>query len=286
MASKVTETVWIRLSVDFADHPKIAGLSDHAFRALIEMLTYCRRFSQDGTIPARLVHQRWGQGITQSVTQTGTETITDSVSELLENDVERPSLVREGNFYRLHDYSEWQETKSQIEARKARNQANGARGGRPKKTQSVSGSVSDSVTETITETKPKPKAEIETETEVLTNVSTLIPLSSKSARKKPPTPIPDDWQPTEAHHAKAQEFGLNLSLESQKFINHAQANDRRQVDWNKSFHGWLLKASEYATRPRNGGGSSYARNPAQEALDLAREFYEAEQQQTRLEIHP
>ena len=80
-----------------------------------------------------------------------------------------------------------------------------------------------------------------------------------SSRKKPATPLPDTWQPSDAHRTKANELGVNLNLETQKFVAHAQANDRRQADWNQAFTQWLLKASEYASRTQQGGGFSIDR---------------------------
>lgn len=103
----------------------------------------------------------------------------------------------------------------------------------------------------------------------------------KRTRKAPATPIPDGWAPTEAHAAKAKELGVDLHTEKEKFIAHAQANDRRQVKWDAAFNQWLIKSAEYKqTRPTQGGFSS-ARNPAHDAIDLAKELFERE---TRLEI--
>ena len=107
---------------------------------------------------------------------------------------------------------------------------------------------------------------------------TLMPRT----RKAPATPIPDGWAPTEAHGAKAQELGVDLHTEKEKFIAHAQANDRRQVKWDAAFNQWLIRSAEYKqTRPSGKGGFSNARNPVHDAIDLARELFE---QETRLEI--
>ena len=57
-----------------------------------------------------------------------------------------------------------------------------------------------------------------------------------------PTPIPDDWQPTPEHEAKARELNVDLLREAESFKAHAEANDRRAVRWNAAFTQWLLKA--------------------------------------------
>jgi hypothetical protein len=42
---------WLRLDDAFGDHPKIAGLSDRAFRAHVLGLLYCARYLTDGQVP-------------------------------------------------------------------------------------------------------------------------------------------------------------------------------------------------------------------------------------------
>jgi hypothetical protein len=42
---------WLKLSVDLPDHPKVAELSDRAFRALIASWCYAARFETDGYLP-------------------------------------------------------------------------------------------------------------------------------------------------------------------------------------------------------------------------------------------
>lgn len=149
MARK-NSTLFAKFDLDYADHPKIAALSDGAFRAHVEMILYSRKYLTDGRIPKRFAN-RFG---------------TESVSELLSNSDDAPSLVEsdDGDYW-LHDYADHQETKAEVEARRLVNAENGKRGGRPAnrptkrtKTQSVTDSVSDSGSEM--------KAETETETEV------------------------------------------------------------------------------------------------------------------------
>jgi hypothetical protein len=46
---------YIRVDVLLPEHPKAEGLSDKAFRALIDLWCYCARQRSDGTVPA----SRW-----------------------------------------------------------------------------------------------------------------------------------------------------------------------------------------------------------------------------------
>lgn len=148
MAKATDPRLWIRLTLDMADHPKIVRLSDRAFRTLVEMLLWSKRGLTDGVLPREYVHRRWGTPKTQSLTDSVTQSVSDPVSELLSNDPESPSLeVLPNGDYMIHDYCDHQETRADVESRKRRNQANGKRGGRPPKTQSVTESVTQSLTQ-------------------------------------------------------------------------------------------------------------------------------------------
>ena len=64
-------------------------------------------------------------------------------------------------------------------------------------------------------------------------------------KKKPATRLPESWEPTDAHVKKAQELGVDLALEAEKFRNHAEANDRKQASWNAAFSNWLIQSRSY-----------------------------------------
>jgi len=50
--------VWVKLDDGFPEHPKVAGLSDDAFRTHVEFLCYCARRLTDGLIPKRLAESQ------------------------------------------------------------------------------------------------------------------------------------------------------------------------------------------------------------------------------------
>lgn len=145
--------LFIRVSLDYGDHPKIASLSDAAFRAHIEMILYCRKYETDGIIRnpvANRLGSRWD---------------TDVLTELQTNDDDAPSLRQlPSGDYELHGYAEMQETRAEIAARRRKNSKNGKLGGRPPKPNKTQ-SVSESVTQSLTESGAQKKAETETETE-------------------------------------------------------------------------------------------------------------------------
>ena len=118
--------IWARITVDFADSPKVVVLSDAAFRALVEMILWCRRGETDGVIPKVYADRRWGyDSYTTRTTDPDMSRSTDPITELRTNHPDRPSLeVNESGDYVLRDFLEHQDSKEQSDARRARNSAN------------------------------------------------------------------------------------------------------------------------------------------------------------------
>jgi len=61
-------------------------------------------------------------------------------------------------------------------------------------------------------------------------------------RSGPKKPIPANWSPNEAHTQYAVTEGIALDFQAERFRTHAEANDRRIVNWDAAFKNWLLKA--------------------------------------------
>ena len=70
--------------------------------------------------------------------------------------------------------------------------------------------------------------------------------ADKPPRAKRATPLPEDWQPNEAHLALAVERGVNAGEELEKFRDWAAANGATKKDWDATFRNWLRNA-----RPTN-----------------------------------
>lgn len=95
-----------------------------------------------------------------------------------------------------------------------------------------------------------------TDKPVTEETTSLIEVASANAeaptrttrRKKPSTPIPDDWQPTEEHHTQAAALGIDLAAEAAKFKRDALAKDRRYVRWDQAFGNWLARANDFTPR--------------------------------------
>lgn len=89
--------MWVKLDDDFADHPKVVGLSDKAFRAYVSGLCYCARQLTDGHIPSRMV-KALAPG------RSGTE-------------LEQAGLwIQNGSGVVVHDYLEFQPATSHVTA--------------------------------------------------------------------------------------------------------------------------------------------------------------------------
>ena len=85
-------------------------------------------------------------------------------------------------------------------------------------------------------------------TSTATSTSTSKDVEGSGESQSRAVRLPDGWQPTDAHKKFAAENSLNLDNEIANFRDHAQANDRRQKNWDASFRMWLRKATEYQAR--------------------------------------
>lgn len=135
-----------KFTLSFPNHPKIAILSDAAFRCLVEATLYSRDQLSDGLLARRYAVARWGLDVLQ---------------ELCQNDDEKPSLIETEKGWLIHDYAEHQDTKADVEARSARNKLAGQKGGlakskRPAKrgaSKTPSKPQSEHLAETVVETE-------------------------------------------------------------------------------------------------------------------------------------
>lgn len=94
---------WIKIDDAFADHPKVIGLSDKAFRTHIEGLCYAGRYLTDGFIPtivaARMVQEDMAV-----------------IAELSTAGLWLEDMPNNG--FRIHDYLAHQTSKKQVEEKR------------------------------------------------------------------------------------------------------------------------------------------------------------------------
>jgi hypothetical protein len=88
------ERPFIRLHNGMPEHPKIVGLSDAAFRALIELWCYCDRATTDGNVPDKIAGKYKRPAITE---------------------LEREGLIESGGHdWKMHDYLDHQRSAADI----------------------------------------------------------------------------------------------------------------------------------------------------------------------------
>ncbi len=91
---------WIKLDVLMPEHPKVEGLSDKAFRALVELWCYAGRQRTDGVIAAA----RWRR----VPLKVRAELITARLASPLLRDDETAGVT-------MHDFTEHQRTREEID---------------------------------------------------------------------------------------------------------------------------------------------------------------------------
>ena len=95
---------FLNLDDNFADHPKIDGLSDGAFRLHVAGMCFAAKHLTDGHIPVARVDRLMRRYKRQYL------------AELLEAGIWRPADAG----YSIHDYLDWNRSKEQIESDRAR----------------------------------------------------------------------------------------------------------------------------------------------------------------------
>jgi hypothetical protein len=94
---------WLKVDDKFTDHPKIAGLSDAAFRLHMCGLTYCARHLTDGRVPANEV-PRLVRRLRKA-----------AVDELIREGIWREMRPFDKlEAYEIHDYLQWNDSKEHV----------------------------------------------------------------------------------------------------------------------------------------------------------------------------
>lgn len=89
----------------FADHPKIAGLSDQAFRLHVAGILYCARHLTDGLLAGDEVPR-----LVRRFKKT-------ALDDLVDRGLWRPAVG--GAAYVIHDYLDWNLSREQVLERRA-----------------------------------------------------------------------------------------------------------------------------------------------------------------------
>lgn len=109
--------LYMTFPIDFHRHPKVARLSDAAFRAFVEANGESRIAESDGVIESDNAEFLWSK---------------PALEELVTSHPSRPLMLRDGETYVIRDYAEHQFTTADKERLAEISRRNGAKGGRPR----------------------------------------------------------------------------------------------------------------------------------------------------------
>lgn len=89
----------------------------------------------------------------------------------------------------------------------------------------------------------------DTVTHAVTGCDPSMSLSVKDSGKKETTRktkylLPEEWQPSERHQARAMELGVDAVEEAEKMRDWALSGGQKRLDWDAQFRNWLRQAAE------------------------------------------
>lgn len=145
----------------------------------------------------------------------------------------------------FHSWADYQPTRAEVEAERAKSAERQRKWRERQKGETGDERVSNGVTDSVTNggsndapTRPDPTRPITTPKGVV-----------RASRRKPETPMPDDWTPKPAHVAFAVERGVDGRHEEGQFRAWAASKDARYRDWDAAFRSWLGRANPSKLTP-------------------------------------
>lgn len=232
---------WFKVDDKLHDHRKARAAGTNAMGVWVLAGSWAADNLTDGFIPASIL-PRWGKP--------------RDAAKLVEVGLWQTDTQDGEQGWRFHEWTERQPSRAQkLAERQARAQAGrsgGLASGRSRReanTQANTQANTEQIASPLLEppsrpdpSRPEPEADE----------------PSAPRRKRPATTLPANWEPTDEHHTRAQEAGINIHLELDSFRAHADTHDRRCVNWNAAFTQWLLKAKP-TDQPRQGAAAQWLR---------------------------
>lgn len=85
------------------------------------------------------------------------------------------------------------------------------------------------------------------------------PVKEPLDSKKKSSSLPEGFSPAPSHHKMAEEYGISLQEEFDKFIDHHLSKGSKFIDWNRALNTWLRNARGFQkSRPSN----QYSKSPS------------------------
>lgn len=222
---------WAKLDDAFADHPKVVGLSDAAFRLHVTAILYAARYETDGEIPGGALDRMGGSpGCAAELADAGLWDITPGG-------------------YAIHDYLKYNPSREQRDELRRR-AADRQERWRNERTNSVSNGVSNAVTNRTPVPDPLPSIR-----------------EAKASLVEPAEPAKK--RITEAFRAEMRvEFpDLDEAAEFDRATNHVAY--RKAIDKRRYYRNWLVNARNFRRNHETNGQQHRGRAQPQLAIAVA-----------------
>lgn len=212
--------LYMTFPIDFWRHPKVARLSDAAFRAFVESNGHSRILESDGHIDEQDAEFMWNKTV---------------LEELVCSHPSRPLMLRQGSDYVLRDYAEHQFTKADRDALSEKR----SRAGR------ASANKRSTHVEHVLNTSEQTATEI--------GIGKEITTSKEVVARKRATRLPSTFTITDDMRAWAKESVPLVDLDAKlpEWIDYwSSASNGVKTDWVATWRNGMRKQQEFAERDR------------------------------------
>jgi len=237
---------WVKIDDGFVDHPKIAAVGAIGAWLQLQALCYANRNLTDGFIPYGVAESFLGRG---SKRLDGDQVwAVGETSGMAGRDLDEGHWIElmvaarlwepTAGGYRIHDYDQYQPSKSEVLAQRKRHAKNQQAYQQRKDADRVSDRLTDGVPVPVPVPVPQSRS---------VRLRVIAP-APRVKRASPKTPWPESFHLDDDLRAFAREGGLDPELEFGKCKDHALANGVLHADWRRAFRYWCRNAVEFRER--------------------------------------
>lgn len=226
---------WFKVDDNLAFHSKTVDAGNAAMGLWVRAGSWCAQNLTDGFLPGHMLPML---GTAQQAARL----------------VRAGLWNRESGGFSFHEWGERQPKREAIEneraaARERMRAAREAKRGKKTASPQVSGESSPEVPRTGPDvfgnpdpTRPDPT---HTTTDVVVCAASAATLNPRPKRA---SQLPADWQPSDAHRSLANERGVDIAFEADKFRDWCASKGEARKDWEATFRNWL-RNSRPSARP-------------------------------------
>lgn len=223
---------WVRLDVDFLQHPKFMFLSPNAICLWLALLTFSGKHSLDGVIPESVVHELCKRYVRRNASVVH-ELCTPCASL-------KPLLRYENGAYILNDYLDYQESKNSINARRERLREAGRKGGL------ANSGKHNAKHNAKHEANAVNKADTDTDTELIKE-KTIKKEKTKTHAPKGACALPQDFMITDSMRQWATENlpPIDLDAATAEWADYWHSTGQKRKDWTATWRNGMRKYIEW-----------------------------------------